>query len=189
MPLWLLGAFGTIKRAASSAFTWAAASTTHLLMVALAITAALGLYEHHEATKYHKAADQCSAARKTDHEAYVKAQQDALAKAVAAKAATEKKYADLAERTDADAKLAHDAAMADAERYIALHRVRNQAAASQTGGAATAAEDHGAPSGNNSGSAPVVDEVTVNADDVRICTTNTTRLEAVRQWATELAKP
>jgi hypothetical protein len=117
------------------------------------------------------------------------AQGIALQKAQAAKAATEKKYADLAETTDANEQKARAQAMGDAERYIAAHRVRNQAAGGSAGRTAASAEDHGTASGDGAGSAPELDEVAVSADDIRICTVNTSRLEAVRTWAVDLTKP
>lgn len=114
------------------------------------------------------------------------AQLVAQQKAIAAKAKAEADYRDLAGRIDTDAKQAHDSAMADAERYIAAHRVRGQAAGSSAGRTVTAAEDHSASGGQSPGAAPVVDEVAVSPDDVRICTTNTIQAETARQWAIDL---
>lgn len=114
------------------------------------------------------------------------AQQVALDKALAAKAATEANYRNLAGRIDTDAKQAHDSAMADADAYIRAHRVRSQAAGSAAGNSLAIAEDHGTGNGQGSGSAPELDEVAVSPDDIRICTTNTLQAEAARSWAIQL---
>jgi hypothetical protein len=124
-----------------------------------------------------------------DLDAVKAAQQVALEKAQAAKAKAELDYKNLAETTDANEQKARADAMAGAERYITDHRVRPQAAGGSAGRTAPAAEDHGATGGNSAGAAPELDEVTVTADDIRICTVNTTRLEAVRDWAIDLSSP
>jgi len=66
MPVWFLTGLGAARNIAKGAFTWITANTTHLLAVILAISALWGLYERHEATKYHRALESCSAARKSD---------------------------------------------------------------------------------------------------------------------------
>lgn len=106
--------------------------------------------------------------------------------ALAAKAKAERDYKTLAETTDAEEQKARDTAMADAERYIADHRVRPQAAGGASRPASPAPEDHGSTGSDSAGPAPIVDAVAVTPDDIRICTTNTTRLEAVRAWALSL---
>lgn len=114
------------------------------------------------------------------------AQVVALAKAQAAKDKAEQNYRTLAENTDDQIKQARSAAMASAERYIAAHRVRPQAADRSAGGAAATPEDQRPESGDRSGAAPILasrDFVTVTPDDIRICTENTVRLESVREWA------
>ena len=114
------------------------------------------------------------------------AQAAAAVAAKQAKLAQEALYNQLAEKADEKLEAARRDAMADAERYIAAHRVRSQAAGGSTGRTATAAEDRSTASGNSAGSAPILDEVTVSADDIRICTSNTSRLEAVHDWAVGL---
>ena len=66
MPVWLLTGIGAARNIAKGAFAWITANTTHLLAVILAISALWGLYERHEAAKYHRALESCSAARKSD---------------------------------------------------------------------------------------------------------------------------
>lgn len=118
-----------------------------------------------------------------------KAQEDALAAAVAAREQAEADYQSLAERIDRNAEDARQDAMADAERYIAANRVRCPAIGGSAGGAAPGAEDHRAGDGEGPGAAAEldgVDRVAVMAEDVRICTVNTLQAEAGRAWALEL---
>jgi hypothetical protein len=185
MPLWLLSGLLGVRKAAVAAFGVFARYPWQTACIALLLASA---WLWHGWDKADARLKSCEIGRVADRKAYTDAQATALVKAKAAKAATEKKYSDLAERTDADAQKAHDSAMAAAERYIAAHRLPAHPA-SQAGGPATPAEDHGAQGGDGSGAAPVVDEIGVSADDIRICTGNTSRLEAVRTWAVGLAAP
>lgn len=124
------------------------------------------------------------------------AQAFALEQAQAAKLRAELRYMNLAERIELDAQEDRKSALADAERYIAGNRVRCQAAGSAGSGAPSAAGDHGAALGDGAGATakldgpggdlPHPDMVAVLAQDVRICTDNTVRLEAARAWALEL---
>jgi hypothetical protein len=101
----------------------------------------------------------------------------------AQKAAYEARYKDLAHDADEQVERAQSDALAATERYIADHRVRpNQGGVSA---AIAASDDSGTESGVGPGSAPEL--VAVNEDDIRICTTNTVRLEAAREWAKGLA--
>ena len=73
------------------------------------------------------------------------------------------------------------AAQSAADRYIALHRVRPATAAGDAGATVASAEGHAPEGGNGPGAAP--DMVAVTAGDIQVCTVNTQRLEAVRDWA------
>lgn len=132
----------------------------------------------------------CSDGRKADRAAYVAAQAAALKKALQAKATAEQNYSNLANKVDSDEQKARDAAMAAADRYIASHRVRSQAVAGSTGPASRAATNNASQGGNGPGETPELapDAVVVTADDIRICTENTTRLDAVHDWALGLEK-
>lgn len=126
----------------------------------------------------------CQDGRAADRAAYEAAQEQAEASALAAKAAAEDDYRQLAERADREHEAELAGANARAERYIAANRVRNQAAGGPAGGTPAAPGDNGTGSGDRSSEAPEL--VTVTEDDIRICTENTVRLEAVRNWALEL---
>ena len=84
---------------------------------------------------------------------------------------------------------AYQAQLADArtatDRYIAAHRVRADSAGGP-GPAPATAEGQSAQSGNRSGASP--DMVAVTAPDIEVCTVNTKRLEAVREWAVSLGQ-
>lgn len=112
-----------------------------------------------------------------------KAQKEANRRLREAKEAAERNYRDLAERIDDDAETARAGAMDDAERFIAANRVRCPANRSVGSGTPPTARDNGAGSGESPGAAPELDGVVVQADDVRICTTNTLQAEAARAWA------
>ncbi len=117
-----------------------------------------------------------------------KAQDDALAAAIAAREQAEADYRNLAERIDRNAEDARQNAMADAERYIAANRVRCPAIGGPAGGTAPAAQDHRAGDGEGPGAAAELDEagrVAVPVNDIRICTANTLQAEAARRWALE----
>lgn len=82
MPLLLLKLLGIgqwLREAATAAFRWITASTTHLLIALLAVTAAWGVWEHRAAGKWHKAHDLLAAAIKAQEAAAVakQAKQDA----------------------------------------------------------------------------------------------------------------
>lgn len=118
-----------------------------------------------------------------------KAQDEALTAAVEARDQAEADYRNLAERIDRDAEDVRQDAMADAERYIAAHRVRCPAAGGAAGGPAPAAEDHRTGDGEGPGAATELDAaglVAVLAEDVLICTANTLQAEASRSWALEM---
>lgn len=113
-----------------------------------------------------------------------KAQEQALERAKAAKAETELRYKNLAERIDDEAEQSRRTAMSDAERFIASNRVRCPANRGGSGGAVAPSGDSGAGGSNTAGSTTVLDAgVVVTEDDVFICTTNTLQAEAAREWA------
>lgn len=124
-----------------------------------------------KAERFERERDACHTASKANADAQ-KAQ----------KAAYEARYKDLAHEADEQVQRAQVDAMAATERYIAAHRVRG----GQGGVSAPVApaDDHSAGSGDSASAAPEL--VAVSDEDIRICTTNTIRLEAVRDWAISL---
>ena len=113
----------------------------------------------------------------------IAASKQALAQQIALNEATKAKYEAAAEKADHDYRIA----LADADRrtddYIRNNRMR-QAGGSGASVANAPAEGEAAERGNGAGA----DAVLVSADDVRICTANTVRLQAVREWGLELVK-
>lgn len=105
-----------------------------------------------------------------------------------AKEKAEREYRELAERTDNATIERLETELGRAERFIAANRVC-PANRSASGPAPAATGDNGAGSGDGPGEAAELDGVIVPADDVRICTINTVRLEAAREWALELTTP
>ena len=118
------------------------------------------------------------ARRLTERAAVVQATQLATQRQNALNEALAAKYKEHARNAD----LHYSAALADARaaasRYIASHRLHNGSSAPSGADSVPAAGVAGG--GDGAGSTPIM--VAVSADDVAICTDNTARLEAVRQW-------
>lgn len=129
----------------------------------------------------------CQAGRKQDRDRYVQAQKDAAAMALAAKVQQEAAYRAQAERTQSEYETELADASAAADRYIATHRVRAEGAQGASGGTGEGSDRGGAGSAIGPGETPEL-AVAVKADDVRICTENTTRLEAAREWSMQFVK-
>ena len=123
------------------------------------------------------------AAERLAHAETIKAGEQAYAAQVALNKAAEAKSAAIAKETDD----AHEKQLALAndrtERWITANRVHKDCA-SRTSATSSGAEGPVAESGDaTSGQAELV---AVPAADVRICTVNTLRLEAVRDWGIAL---
>lgn len=119
----------------------------------------------------------------------VQAETTARIRAEQARQETERKYAELAERTDREAHIAQEAALDAAERFIAANRVRCAPDRSAASAAVAPASSDSAGSGDGPGGTSELDEVSLVAvpdEDVRICTRNTNRLIAAREWGLEL---
>jgi hypothetical protein len=181
--IWLLGALGWLRKATQAILGLAG---RYPLQCALIASLALAAVLFVRGNRYQAKLSECTAGRVADRKAFEAAAAASLAKAVAAKAAQEARYASLAK----DADNAHEAQLADAraaaERYIARNRVRPQAASGSTGGTAAPAESGGPGSADSAGGAPVM--VAVTEADIGVCTDNTLRLEAARDWALSLAE-
>ena len=123
------------------------------------------------------------------------AEQLAAAWAEAARLNHEARYRAVAQRTDIDAREATSVALGDAELFIArgghAGQLRPQADRGAGSPAGTGAGDRGPGDPEGAGAPAELDEaegqlVAVTADDVRICTVNTVRAEAARDWALAL---
>ncbi len=104
-------------------------------------------------------------------------QEVAELKAIAARAAAERKYAEKAKEIDLDYRKKIAGSIDRANRYVASNRLRCPSVGSQASGSVATAES-GSP-----GSAEAADQVAVLASDVMICTENTERLRASKAWA------
>ena len=119
--------------------------------------------------------------------AYEQAQAEALRLAIAAREAQEARYRDLAKRIDTDAQDARNQAADAVTRYIVRNRVQPCTVGS-AGSTTPASTEGGSASGSVGTGAPaIVDAVAVSEADIRICTDNTARLVAAREWALGLA--
>jgi len=148
------------------------------LSIAAAV-AAFGLIaaSWHYRSAYHAE----KALRRADRASYANAQTEAARIAREALLHQEHTYVTKAQETDH----VYQAKLTDADRraraYIGANRVRGQAAAGNVSGAIASAQGSGAQGADRSSAAPGM--VAVTAADIGVCTDNTTRLEAAREWA------
>jgi glutathione S-transferase len=135
---------------------------------------------------YRKAYHAEQALRKADHALYMQVQQQAWDLSQQAIADKEAEYNLKAMETD----LAYRTTLADArsaaDRYIASHRVRRQTTKGTTGETPGSTEGNSTESTDRSSAEAVM--VAVSDSDILICTDNTKRLEAARDWALGLEK-
>ena len=124
---------------------------------------------------------------------YALAQVEAAEKARAYRLSEEARYRALATKADTEHASNLETALAAARRHADTHRcapvgLRPEIAPAvgSSGGPGTGTEDHRAESGDGPGGDAQL--VAVTADDLRICTVNTTRLQAVRDWALAIEK-
>lgn len=110
---------------------------------------------------------------------------EALAQQIALNEQTKAKYEAAAKEADHDYRIALADADRRTDRYIRDNRVRKAGGSGASGSDATA---EGEAAGGSDPASPGAELVTVTADDVRICTANTVRLQAVREWGLELVK-
>jgi len=148
------------------------------LSIAAAV-AAFGLIaaSWHYRSAYHAE----KALRRADRASYANAQTEAARIAREALLHQEHIYVTKAQEIEHEyvVKIADARSLAD--RYIAAHRLRIQAAAGNASGAIASAQGSGAQGADRSSAAPGM--VAVTAADIGVCTDNTTRLEAAREWA------
>lgn len=120
------------------------------------------------------------------------AEQLAAAWAEAARLNQEARYRAVAQRTDIDAREATSVALGDAEQFIArgghAGQLRAQADRGAGSPAGTGSGNRGPGDPEGAGAPAELDEaegqlIGVTADDVRICTVNTVKAEAAREWA------
>lgn len=124
------------------------------------------------------------ALRAADRAAYVVAQAQATLNAQRALEAKETEYRSKANAADQafQSKLAD--ARGAADRYVSSHRVRWEAVAGDASGTTSGSQGGGAQGADRSSAAPFM--VAVSEGDIQVCTVNTQRLEAAREWALSL---
>jgi len=141
------------------------------VVAALGLVLALNHYRH----AYHAE----KALRAADRAAYVNAQSDAAAKALAALQATEAAYKRDADNADQSYRAGLSDARTAADRFIAAHRVRGQAVAGVASGTVASASGGGASVPD----AVPADSVLVSAGDVQACTAAVTYAVGAHDWA------
>lgn len=119
---------------------------------------------------------------KAERDRIIEVQAEARARQIAVNQAAQERYDQLATEADRNAEIYQSAAMDAARRYSIEHRVQ-PCAAGVASGDNSASESYSPGSGDAAGGSPIVDAVAVSEDDIRICTMNTVRLQAVREWA------
>jgi len=153
------------------AFAWLTASSTHMLMAALALTALYGVYQARQADKWHGVAKE----RLVALEAVPVAQEAALQAQQTLNDATVAKYAQHAKEADN----AKDNALAAADKlYAANNRVRPCANRGATRVADSPAEVDPTSDRDGQGS----DAIMVSSADYATLTENTARLVQVHAW-------
>jgi hypothetical protein len=184
---WALGALGAVKRGVGSAVDWAGKSSSRLLIVALAVAIAGGLWERHSAHKWHATADRNAQTIKTERLAYVAAQSAAKALAVANKMHVEAIQTQQTKEADDARKPMQDDAARRAAAYAASHGVRDCAAQ----GAGRRADLPGAasPAPVAAGQAGDAELVVVSRKDFNLCTINSTDLLDGHNWAVKIRPP
>lgn len=130
-------------------------------------------------THYRNDRDAWKSAFAAQKAAMVAAQQEAQAKAIAAKLATENKYAQIAQEADNDRQDVLRALAADYSR-----RMRTKAVADTRGGTVAPGEGNTAPRDNGSGEA--AEYVAVRPDDYDTLIENTLRLKQAHEWGERL---
>jgi hypothetical protein len=118
------------------------------------------------------------ARRLTERAAVVQATQVATQAQIALNEALAAKYRERASNADRNHQTALAAANNAAARYVAAHRLPDRSCAPSGADPVPAADIAGG--GDGAGVEAIM--VAVSADDVAICSANTARLEAVRQW-------
>lgn len=171
------GLWGRLAGAVASLWVWATRNPAWALCAALA--ALCGLLWHERDIKARQVAHLTAQAAE-----FRAAQVEAGRLAQEALHHQEAVYQAKAQDADHAYQTQLAAAQSAADRYIAGHRVRSSAGQSDAGSAIASPQGSSAKGSDGPGTAP--DMVAVTAGDIQVCTVNTERLEAVRDWAITL---
>ena len=148
----------------------------------LALCALLGWQIYGKQAALHNLAT-CQAGRKADRQAYIDAEAEAAAKAIAALQAQEARYTAHAKDADNAHSTELVAANVAAAEYIRTHRVPAVFVCRSSGAAPAAAQ------GGDSGvsETPAADAVLVSASDINACTADYTYAVSAHLWSKGLA--
>ena len=160
-----------------AAFKWATQSLTHILIVALVASLAWGWMGWHGKAKSDRVLASTVIAWKA-------AEREATAAQIAANSAQQARWAQQARNVDHDYQKARVDADSRSERFIRSGGLRCPANPRGTGGSDPVQSPDTATGIDGAGEAPVL--VAIAPDDVRICSENTLRLDAAREWALTL---
>lgn len=171
---WVLMALFKVRSLATQGFAWLTVSTMHLMIAMSVILAAWGVYQHHEAAKYHRAYDSASAALKSV---------DTASKAELARATKERDTAIKQEKDNNDAtdKRVVIAAPDDARRLADYERGLREVHRRDREKLPVSAETPVVESSDSGGSAAKLDAQL--SADLGICTENTRKLIEIHNQA------
>jgi len=123
-----------------------------------------------------------------ERDALIDAQEKAGAAQAAVNAAAQSRYQQLAERADNEHERNLEAARLGARNYITANRLRPAPDHSAPGETVAATGSDSASSSDGPGAPAIVDAIAITESDLLICTDNTARLVAVREWALGLGE-
>ena len=155
------------------AFKWATQSLTHILIVALVAVSIWGWLGWHGKAK----SDRVLASTVT---AWKAAEREAMAAQIAANSAQEARWAQQARNVDDGYQKARVDADSRSERFIRSGGLRANCPRSPGSGDPVQSPN---PAASVDGAGAQAELVTIAPDDVRICSENTLRLDAARDWA------
>ncbi len=184
IKLFFSGILNRLLKAAGAAISWARRNPWPSVVIVLCVALA-GTWWHDSRVIAGK--DRIISAQARQIDAMKRASDANHTAQLAQKEAEEQRYRNLAH--DADTRHVQELASARtaAERYIATHRVRQAGDGGGISPSSSTASGDGAQGGVGPG--PETLMAAVSDEDIQICTTNTIRLVAVREWALMLTKP
>lgn len=159
---------------------WGALKGVPPIWLALALCTAVAAFCWHGWHTSHVALQSCQAGRAADRKAYTVAQVAATNRAIDEKRTTEARQEQARKESDNALAVARDDARRRLADWMRTHAAAqgHPGSANLPGTAKTAASDHGRDP----------DAFVVGADDLGICTDNSVRLKAARDWALTLRK-
>ena len=175
---------GILKRAKDALWAIMGFVRRYPLQTALIVAVGLSGWLWHRDSVHVRQLATCQAARKADRQAYVDAEAEAAAKAIAALRAQEARYQTKAKEADNEYQGALSDARTDADRFIADGGMRDKAARSARSPTATS------PQGGSASLPVEVPGLTlVDNDDVHRCSDVAAYAVKAHGWAVKLNAP